>query len=141
MKRLFFGIAVLIVIGLIVGIGTYTVDKTDKRMNEIFEQIETAAKNDEFSSAVKLCEKAEKEWINHEEKLSFFVNHQEVCDIGVAISAMKPMIEHKEKAEFFSELNKAKTQLTHLSKMENINNNWIFKRFSWLFYYLVLKLD
>ena len=123
MKRLFFGVAVFIIIGLIVGAGTYTVNKTDKRMNEIFEEIETAANNDDYTSAVELCEKAENEWIGYEKKLSYFVNHQEVCDIGVAISAMKPMIEHKEKAEFFSELNKAKTQLTHLAAMENIKND------------------
>lgn len=122
MKRMLFGVAILLVIGLIVGLGSFTVYKTDKKMNAIFEKIESHANNNQIKATIRLCDMAEKEWIKNEKTLSLFVNHQEVCDIGVSISALAPLIKHNEKAEFFSELNKAKTQLTHLSNMENIIN-------------------
>lgn len=121
MKRLYFALGVFLVIALIVGCGTYVVYESNERMNSIFDEIETAAKKDDIEKAVSLCEKAENEWVDFEKKLTLFVNHSEICEIGVSVSAMKPLIEYDEKAEFFSELNKVRVQLTHLASMENIN--------------------
>ena len=120
MKRLYLAAAVLLTICVIVGYGTYEVYNANNTMTSLLKKIEQSAKSDDIENAVAFCQKAEKEWINFEDRLTLFVNHAEICDIGVAISSMKPLIEHNEKAEFFSELNKVKVMLTHLSAMEHV---------------------
>lgn len=123
MKRLYFALAVAIVMAGIILTGTFTVKNAYYEMNTIFRRIEVKAENEEFDKALVLCEEAEKKWVKYEKELSIFVNHEEVCNIGVSLSAMKPLIEYKEKAEFFSEINKARTSLTHLASLEKINLN------------------
>ena len=122
MKRMIFAIAIIIVIVGIVASGTHYVKQANDVMTNYIKKIETAAKQDNPKQALMLCEAAEKEWVNFEKKLNLFVNHAEICEIGVGISAMKPIIEHNEKAEFFSQLNEVKVMLTHLASMENINS-------------------
>lgn len=122
MKRTIFAIAIIIVIVGIVASGTHYVKQANDVMTDYLAKIETVAKQDNPKQALMLCEEAEKEWVNFEKKLNLFVNHAEICEIGVGISAMKPLIEHDEKAEFFSQLNEVKVMLTHLASMENINS-------------------
>lgn len=122
MKRFIFAIAIIIALVGIVASGTYYVKQANDVMNDYITKIETAAKQDNPKKALSLCENAEKEWINFEKKLNIFVNHAEICEIGVGICAMKPLIEYNEKAEFFSQLNEVKVMLTHLASMENINS-------------------
>ncbi len=121
MKRLYFALAVFLVLVGIVATGTYYVGKANDTMTSYLEKIETAAREDKIDEAVMLCESAEQEWVSSEEKLTLFLNHAEICEIGVKIAAMKPLIEHNEKAEFFSSLNEVKVMLIHLATMENIN--------------------
>ena len=120
MKRLYFVLVIFAVLIGVIAFGTYTVYQTSNDINKMISEIETYAKNDKIKQAVESCEKAEKLWTDNEEKLSFFVNHQEVCEIGVGISALKPLIQYNEKAEFLSQLNEVKIMLTHLAKMENV---------------------
>lgn len=122
MKRLYFALAILFALAVIVGTGTSFVYKANKDMTSIINKIEKSARADDILSAATLCESAERQWVDYEEKLNLFVNHAEVCEIGVSLSSLKPLIEHDEKAEFFCELNKVKTMLTHFASMENIHN-------------------
>ena len=67
-----------------------------------------------------MCKKAESDWVKNEKKLTYFVNHSEICIIGESISSIQAFAKYKEKAELFSELNKTKVIITHLSAMENV---------------------
>ena len=122
MKRLYFAIGVVVIITAIILSGTLTVKNADKDMKKMFSSLQECVKNNDFDKAEKICDKAEKKWVEYEKSLSFFVNHAEVCDIGVCISAIKPLIKNRQKGDVLSELNKAETLLTHLANLENIKN-------------------
>ena len=120
MKRLIF--AVLIAVFLIASImyGSDYVDATTRDILGHFSKVEQAVEKEDFESAGKIITQAENKWIVYEEKLTLFVNHNEICTIGEGIAAMKPYIENKEKAEFYSELNKTRVVLIHLANMEKV---------------------
>ncbi len=120
MKRLYFALALALSIFAIVGSGMYFVKQASNELKESLEQIETAAKNNDFDKALYLCEKAEDNWVKSEKKLTYFVNHSEICIIGESISSIQAFAKYKEKAELFSELNKTRVIITHLSAMENV---------------------
>lgn len=122
MKRLYFALTAVVIVFCIVFYGTLTVKNSSGEMLDLFDKIETSAKNDDTETAVQLCDKAEKKWVEYEKKLTFFVNHAEICEIGTGIAAMKPLVRYNEKAEFFSTLESTRVQLIHLASMENINN-------------------
>ena len=101
--------------------GIYFLSQANEKMLRTFEQIEIAVDNENPSSAVELCKKAEDQWIEFENSLTFFVNHSEISEIGVDIAAMRPLILNKEKAEFLSILEGVKIKMRHLTKMEKIH--------------------
>lgn len=123
MKRLYFALGVAIIMAGIIVTGTFTVKNAYTEMNTLFDEMETEAENENYSKALQICERAEKKWIEYEKQLSVFVNHEEVCNIGVSLSAIKPLIKHGEKAELLSEINQARVSLTHLASLEKINRS------------------
>lgn len=122
MKRLYFALALALSIIAIVGFGTFSVKQAKNQLSHYLNEVEVAAKNNDFDSALLLCEKAENSWIESEKKLTYFVNHSDICEIGVSISSIKAFVKYKEQAELFSELNKVRVMITHLSTMENVKN-------------------
>lgn len=118
MKRLFFAVAIVLILAGIISWGTYYVNQANLVINEYIDKIETAANEDNIDQAVELCDQAERAWVGFEKKLNIFVNHAEICEIGVGISSIKPLIEYDEKAEFFSAVNELKVMLTHFASME-----------------------
>ncbi|MBQ5590433.1 MAG: DUF4363 family protein [Clostridia bacterium] len=118
MSRIFVALGLVVALGIMVGTGFYTINKGNKTLSAILNEVELSAMQDDIEKSANLCEKAEKEWIKCEEKITIFANHAEVCEIGVAISSLKPLIQYNEKAEFFSELNRVKIMLEHLAAME-----------------------
>ena len=122
MKRIYFVIAIFLALCLMIGFGTYYVNQANDKLMGYLDKIEVAIQNDDVLAAVKYCDEAERDWIKQEEKLNLFVNHEEVCGIGVAISSLKPLIAYNERAEFLSKLAEVRTMIVHLSAMENIKN-------------------
>ena len=121
MKRGYFAIVFFVVVVTTICTGIYFLSQANEKMLRTFEQIEIAVDNENPSSAVELCKKAEDQWIEFENSLTFFVNHSEISEIGVDIAAMRPLILNKEKAEFLSILEGVKIKMRHLTKMEKIH--------------------
>ena len=120
MKRWYFAIALLISVVVIIGVGIYSVSNSSKQMLNAFDEIEFALKQKNKQQAVELCEKAEKKWVENEKKLTYFVNHSEMCEIGVDIASMKALLKSAEMGEFYSALESARVKLSHLVAMEKI---------------------
>ena len=120
MKLRYFAIALLASVVVIIGIGIHSVDKANNQMLNAFYEIEFALKQNNQEEAVDLCEKAEEKWIENEKKLTYFVNHSEMCEIGVDIASMKALLKSAEMGEFYSALESARVKLSHLTSMEKI---------------------
>lgn len=121
MKRLYFAFGIALILAGIILSGTFTVKNAYYEMNSLLDEIEFEAENENYINALKIFEEAEEKWIEFEKQLSVFVNHEEVCNIGVSLSALKPLIKYGEKAELLSEINQARVSLTHLASLEKIN--------------------
>ena len=120
MKRGYFAVLLTIVIGVTVGLGIFFLNQANDKMLRTFEKIEIALDNKNETKALKLCETAEKQWVECEKSLTYFVNHSEISEIGVDIASIKPLIKRNEFAEGLSILSGAKVKLQHLTKMEKI---------------------
>ncbi len=120
MKRLIFAGLIVVFLVASIGYGSNYVDVTTTDILGHFSRVEQAVENEDYKSAIKILTQAENKWIVYEKKLTYFVNHNEICTIGEGIAAMKPFIENKEKAKFYSELNKTRVVLMHLANMEKV---------------------
>ena len=120
MKRWYFEVALTLSIIAIVSLGVYFVKQANNQLTQSLDEIEICVKNNDFDRAIVLCEKAEKDWVENEKKLTYFVNHSDICEIGESVSSIKAFAKYKEQAELFSELNRLRVMITHLSAMENV---------------------
>lgn len=122
MKRLYFGLGIALVIFAIIFCGTKAVRGAEKDMKNEFFVLQKCVEKNDFESAEKLAGKAEKKWVIYEKNLSFFVNHAEVCEIGVTLSQLKPLIKARQKGDINAQIKKAQTLLLHLANIENITH-------------------
>lgn len=120
MKRVYFAVFIAVVVCATVGAGFFFLNQANNQMTQAFEKIEIAIDNKNKTKALKLCETAEKQWVECEKSLTYFVNHSEISEIGVDIASIKPLIKRNEFAEGLSILSGAKVKLKHLTKMEKI---------------------
>ena len=76
--------------------------------------------------AAKAAETLETYWIEVEERLSVFVNHSELDNIGISIAKLSPLAAAGDKAQFLAECKLAKTMVTHLKGDEGFSWHSIF---------------
>ncbi len=122
MKRLYFALGIFVIIFAVIFCGTMEIEKAHSDMKTSFSSLQKSVEKGESEKAEALAEKLESKWVDYEKKLSLFVNHAEVCEIGVAVSTIKPLIKAKQFGDVLAEIKKAQTLLCHLVNIENIKN-------------------
>lgn len=105
-------LAVLIAGGCIWG--QITVSDCDDVIGNALDQSREAAERGDFESAKKLAEKSEDVFADHEHRLSIFVDHDLVEDLGMQIAKLSTLAEEDTGAEFLSELDAADIMLLHI---------------------------
>lgn len=82
-------------------------------MIDRIEEAEALVEAERYSEAAKKMEQCEQEWIEYEDSLAPYVNHDELQEIGVSIATITPFIKEEEKASALSQMANTKTLLIH----------------------------
>ena len=114
MKRLITAIALL---GVVVAVCIWGTNFVYMRYEKITEEInlgEDLAKLGEFEKAEEHLLKAEELYVESEQYMAAFVNHNILDEIGQALSAVPPLVDWETENEMLAALSEARTALEHL---------------------------
>ena len=114
MKRLVAGAVLLAAVLLLCGFGVKYSANNYKKITEELNLGEEYAKQGDFERAKEHILKAEKIYVDCEQYMAAFVNHETLDEIGKALSAIAPLADKDSENEMMSALYEAKTALTHL---------------------------
>ncbi len=119
MKR--FIIAALILLIIIV-INILEINMLKNAINPIISDINQAQseiKSGQYKNAEKTSSEIEKQWLKTENKLSLFINHRTVSDIGLNISRLTSLSSPESENDFLAECNAILVMLIHIKNNEH----------------------
>lgn len=115
MKRRIIASAVLLAIVITVcTVGQLTVDGCGKDISKLLDSAKTSIKKEDYKAAAHYSQKAEDKYVDCERKLSFFINHDLIEDLGVEVAKLNALAGEETADEFLSEISCAEVMLTHL---------------------------
>lgn len=91
----------------------YIKKSTDVLIKEI-NQINSKIQDNDSSSALVQTKRLQKIWEEKKDILGIFINNDNIDDVTFALSKLVPLLEHKDKSEFCSNLNYTKSLISNI---------------------------
>lgn len=104
---------------------TYTADVCEK-LEAGIGACTAAFESGDTDGAAEAAAALEEYWVEVEERLSVFVNHGELDNIGTSIAKLAPLAAAGDKAQYLAECKLAKTMVIHLRGDEGFSWHSIF---------------
>ena len=120
MKRLWFAAILTILIIAITATGVVSLKKYSKSVDDELNLALAAVNIGDMNTALRYCKSTENEWVKAEKVLKWFINANDVGQIGVNIAMLPPLAKNDEPAELASQIMAIKVQLMHISHMESL---------------------
>ena len=114
MKRLFLSLAIF---GALFGFafyGTLAVGNEGERLTALLTEAIDQAERGNADGAKQAVERLEAGYIEAEKRLSYFVDHQIIGQLGTEISTLPSLAESDDLSNFLASCNSAKTSIIHL---------------------------
>lgn len=102
-----------------------SVEKMDNKLNILIEKISNEEKF-EKEELLKQVKEFESDWNEIEEKLSYFVEHDELEKVTEDIVIMKANVNMEEKEESFQKMEEIKFTIEHIKNKQKLKLNNIF---------------
>ena len=118
MKRLWVALGLAVFILAIYVTGILTLNSYKKDALSALESAQKSAENGNLADAEKYAQKAEKIWIDAENILSIFVNHNDLSEVGLSVAKLEPLIKAKEVGNFSAECRRSIVALIHIYNSE-----------------------
>lgn len=126
MKRLIAAAALILFIAISCTVGQITIGGCGERMSKMLDQATAFAENQEFDKAKEQLEKAEAEYSRQELKLSFFVNHSLVEELGEQLAELPALANSEGAEELLSHIDGAKIKILHIIRDNRLSLANIF---------------
>lgn len=114
MKRLFAAAALILFIAISCTVGQITISACGERMSKMLDEATIFAENQEFDKAKEQLEKAEEEFARQEWKLSFFINHTLVKELGEQLAELPALSNSDGEEELLSHIDSTKVKILHI---------------------------
>ena len=114
MKRLFLSLAIF---GALFGFafyGTFAVSNEGERLTALLTEAIDEAERGNADGAKRAAERLEAGYIEAEKRLSYFVDHRNIGQLGAEISTLPSLAESDDLSSFLATCNSAKTSIIHL---------------------------
>lgn len=114
MKRLFISLAIF---GALFGFafyGTFAVSNEGERLTSLLTEAINLAEMGNADGAKQAAERLEAGYIEAEKRLSYFVDHRNIGQLGAEISTLPSLAEAEDLSNFLASCNSAKTSIIHL---------------------------
>ena len=126
MKRLWIAAAMAVLIAAICLIGGNTVRTSGNELIRRIEKARTLAEQGDMAGATREAKATETYWIATEQKVTLFVDHKSVDEIGAAVSRLAALAENDDPGEFLSECSQAIVTTIHMMNHEEMRFYHIF---------------
>lgn len=125
-------VAIIVIIVFLVVSDIYISSFTEKSIAEIESNVdyilensldkENYVKEDELEK----IEKFEKDWKELEDRLAYFIEHNELEKVGVSIAIMKANVEADMKEDAYEKMQEIKFRIEHIKTKQKLKLNNIF---------------
>lgn len=114
MKRLFISLAIFAALFGFAFYGTVALSHEGERLTSLLTEAIDQAKKGNAEAAKQAAERLEARYIESEKRLSYFVDHRNIGQLGVEISTLPSLAEAEDLSNFLASCNSAKTSIIHL---------------------------
>ena len=114
MKRLFISLAIFAALFGFAFYGTVVLSHEGERLTALLTEAINLAEKGNADGAKQAAERLEVGYIEAEKRLSYFVNHRDIGQLGVEISTLPSLAEAEDLSNFLASCNSAKTSIIHL---------------------------
>ena len=114
MKRLFLSLAIF---GALFGFafyGTFAVSNEGERLTALLTEAIDLAEMGNAEAAKQAAERLEARYIEAEKRLSYFVDHRNIGQLGAEISTLPSLAKAEDLSNFLASCKSAKTSIIHL---------------------------
>jgi hypothetical protein len=126
MKRLGVSLVILALIAAICIVGIIFIQIRYEEVDKLLVQCEDFMEQDDWKSAARCANTAEKVWMKSEKGLSVFINHDLIDEVGLCIASISPYATPDTKQDFFAACKTAKTALLHMKNDQIISFETLF---------------
>ena len=114
MKRLFISLAIFAALFGFAFYGTVVLSHEGERLTALLTEAINLAEKGNADGAKQAAKRLEVGYIEAEKRLSYFVNHRDIGQLGVEISTLPSLAEAEDLSNFLASCNSAKTSIIHL---------------------------
>ena len=114
MKRLFISLAIFAALFGFAFYGTVVLSHEGERLTSLLSEAIDQAEKGNAEAAKQAAERLEVGYIEAEKRLSYFVNHRDIGQLGAEISTLPSLAEAEDLSNFLASCNSAKTSIIHL---------------------------
>lgn len=114
MKRLFISLAIFTALFGFAFYGTVVLSHEGERLTALLTDAINLAEMGNADGAKQAAERLEVGYIEAEKRLSYFVNHRDIGQLGAEISTLPSLAEAEDLSNFLASCNSAKTSIIHL---------------------------
>lgn len=114
MKRLFISLAIFATLFGFAFYGTVALSHEGERLTSLLTEAIDLAEMGNAEAAKQAAERLEARYIESEKRLSYFVDHRNIGQLGAEISTLPSLAESDDLSNFLASCNSAKTSIIHL---------------------------
>ena len=114
MKRLFISLAIFAALFGFAFYGTVALSHEGERLTALLTEAINLAEMGNAEAAKAAAERLEARYIESEKRLSYFVDHRNIGQLGAEISTLPSLAETEDLSNFLASCNSAKTSIIHL---------------------------
>ena len=114
MKRLFLSLAIFATLFGFAFYGTVALSHEGERLTALLTEAINLAEMGNADGAKQAAERLEARYIESEKRLSYFVDHRNIGQLGAEISTLPSLAESDDLSNFLASCNSAKTSIIHL---------------------------
>ena len=114
MKRLFISLAIFAALFGFAFYGTVALSHEGERLTSLLTEAINLAEKGNAEAAKQAAERLEARYIESEKRLSYFVDHRNIGQLGAEISTLPSLAEAEDLSNFLASCNSAKTSIIHL---------------------------
>ena len=114
MKRLFLSLAIFATLFGFAFYGTFAVSNEGERLTALLTEAIDLAEMGNAEAAKQAAERLEARYIEAEKRLSYFVDHRNIGQLGAEISTLPSLAKAEDLSNFLASCKSAKTSIIHL---------------------------
>lgn len=119
--RTFIAIILSVLLGVFCYFSMHNLDSVTEEMKNKTEKIEDLVRDGDISVAEDKLKTLEDDWIENEERLAVYIDHELLEEIGVSIASLKKMVNADDKNLFYAASAELKTKFIHMKDINSLS--------------------